>query len=513
MRAFYGLEDATGEPIVCASAGHEARFSLCPDPGCAEEWAAASDGASGVCGEPPTVAFVLAPPDPGELDALRAALVAADTRLADAGGQGVLVLATDPPQTLPLAAAATADLSAAADISGALTLAREALSGVENAGLVVFLPDISAADAFSPALTELPLGGVSMRVIGPAEALAALPALDATLRPTEDAALELVRAARAYAEAARALPRSAVRAMSCGTLGVRATIGVDGLSDSRSWTQRIACPNAMDPALQGQFFVDPMGGGLGQATWRYGFGPRRFTDGTYSFHPGIDVEAPEGAALFAAAPGLVIQAGPRAGYEGSGNFVVIDHGGGLQSWYLHMREVAVTVGQAVDRGEPIGAVGSSGANWAHLHFSLVVCPGCAAGALGDYATQTVNPAWLLPRPERAAHSVTVLAVDAADPASAAVTLAVTAPGDELDFNTLNLSLGGVFSGTVDLEQRLGCADASGPTDGLWTVEPNLGPWTDGVTWTITLGPVDLRSGSGEVSAEAIDLWGNAITAP
>jgi murein DD-endopeptidase MepM/ murein hydrolase activator NlpD len=58
---------------------------------------------------------------------------------------------------------------------------------------------------------------------------------------------------------------------------------------------------------------------------------------------------------------------------GYGRLVVVDHGGGVQTWYAHLSRINVTVGQDVRRGELIGAVGSTGRTTAaHLHYEVRV---------------------------------------------------------------------------------------------------------------------------------------------
>lgn len=88
--------------------------------------------------------------------------------------------------------------------------------------------------------------------------------------------------------------------------------------------------------------------------------------GTKRLHTGIDIAASSGTPIAAAGSGKVILAKVFGGY---GNAVVIDHGGGLTTLYAHQSRMAVSVGQAVGRGETIGYVGSTGnSTGAHLHF-------------------------------------------------------------------------------------------------------------------------------------------------
>ncbi|HEV7183670.1 MAG TPA: M23 family metallopeptidase [Leifsonia sp.] len=103
------------------------------------------------------------------------------------------------------------------------------------------------------------------------------------------------------------------------------------------------------------------------------FGPRPSRPaGTALFHPGDDLGANCGATIVAAAAGTVVQAGWNGGY---GNFVLIDHGGGVQTAYGHIVDggIAVTVGQNVAAGEPIAKVGTTGlSTGCHLHFEVRV---------------------------------------------------------------------------------------------------------------------------------------------
>jgi murein DD-endopeptidase MepM/ murein hydrolase activator NlpD len=86
-------------------------------------------------------------------------------------------------------------------------------------------------------------------------------------------------------------------------------------------------------------------------------------------HAGIDIGVPQGTTIGAAADGRVIV----AGYEGDcGNMVALDHRGGLSTIYCHMSQIFVGVGQDVQRGQAIGAVGMTGdATGPHLHFQVM----------------------------------------------------------------------------------------------------------------------------------------------
>ncbi|HEX2110281.1 MAG TPA: peptidoglycan DD-metalloendopeptidase family protein [Gaiellaceae bacterium] len=84
-------------------------------------------------------------------------------------------------------------------------------------------------------------------------------------------------------------------------------------------------------------------------------------------HAGVDIAAPSGTTVRAAASGSVIYAGGMGGY---GNIVVIDHGGGLATAYAHLSAIWVG-GGSVSQGQGIGAVGCTGScTGPHLHFEV-----------------------------------------------------------------------------------------------------------------------------------------------
>jgi murein DD-endopeptidase MepM/ murein hydrolase activator NlpD len=87
-------------------------------------------------------------------------------------------------------------------------------------------------------------------------------------------------------------------------------------------------------------------------------------------HEGIDIGAPEGTPIHAAASGTILYCGWEEGY---GNLTVIDHGGSLATAYGHQSSIAVSCGQQVTQGQVIGFVGSTGhATGPHLHFEVRV---------------------------------------------------------------------------------------------------------------------------------------------
>ena len=102
-----------------------------------------------------------------------------------------------------------------------------------------------------------------------------------------------------------------------------------------------------------------------------GFGPRPSQPaGAGPFHYGDDIAAACSTWIVAAASGTVVETG---WYGSLGNWIVIDHGQGVQTAYAHLADggTAVQVGEHVDAGEPIGLVGSTGASTGcHLHVEV-----------------------------------------------------------------------------------------------------------------------------------------------
>jgi len=101
-------------------------------------------------------------------------------------------------------------------------------------------------------------------------------------------------------------------------------------------------------------------------------GPITSPFGGARHHPGIDIDGVTGDPVVAAGNGTVVQAGAApAGFSGYGNLVMIDHGNGIATLYAHLSRVDVAVGQNVQQGQQIGAIGATGeATGDHLHFEV-----------------------------------------------------------------------------------------------------------------------------------------------
>jgi murein DD-endopeptidase MepM/ murein hydrolase activator NlpD len=112
-----------------------------------------------------------------------------------------------------------------------------------------------------------------------------------------------------------------------------------------------SCPIALEWPIDGSF--------------GNGFGPRG-----YRFHAGVDLLAPLGAPVKAAAPGRVVFAGFADGF---GNLVVVAHSEGVQTMYAHLSGISARPGDMVGTGAQLGAVGATGnADGPHLHFEVRV---------------------------------------------------------------------------------------------------------------------------------------------
>ena len=124
------------------------------------------------------------------------------------------------------------------------------------------------------------------------------------------------------------------------------------------------------------------GGGTGSGAWRrphggrissgYGARPPRFENGVWrsTFHRGLDFANGCGAPIYAAHSGRVDAAFYNGGY---GNYIRIQHGGGVATGYGHISRYAVSHGQHVSAGQVIAYAGNTGASQGcHLHFEVYI---------------------------------------------------------------------------------------------------------------------------------------------
>lgn len=115
------------------------------------------------------------------------------------------------------------------------------------------------------------------------------------------------------------------------------------------------------------FFLPTIWAHIGKINNEFGFRRNPFGGG-YEFHQGIDIGGERGDAVADTANGVVTEAGWKGGY---GNMIEIDHGNNLKTRYGHLSKIVVQIGEAVQRGQIIGLIGSTGRSTGpHLHYEL-----------------------------------------------------------------------------------------------------------------------------------------------
>lgn len=130
-------------------------------------------------------------------------------------------------------------------------------------------------------------------------------------------------------------------------------------------------PTMLDPPMRATSAPTPAGNSGARFAWPISGNLRRgYTErGTSSYHDGLDIRAPRGTAVRAAAAGKVIFAGTED--KDFGQLVVIDHGDGWHSAYGFLSRITVKKDAEVARGERIGLVGATGrSKGEELHFEL-----------------------------------------------------------------------------------------------------------------------------------------------
>lgn len=116
------------------------------------------------------------------------------------------------------------------------------------------------------------------------------------------------------------------------------------------------------------------------------FGAQRFYSGQPGApHAGVDIAGRTGTPVLAPADGVVILAASNP-FTLEGNLLMIDHGMGLNSAFLHLSRIDVKLGEHVRQGQPIGTVGKTGrATGPHLHWGM------------KWLDERIDPAMLLPQ--------------------------------------------------------------------------------------------------------------------
>jgi murein DD-endopeptidase MepM/ murein hydrolase activator NlpD len=153
------------------------------------------------------------------------------------------------------------------------------------------------------------------------------------------------------------------------------SVRIDGIAD-QAFTQAYVGAIAHSKELETLFaalhhvpLTTPVHGAEFERTSGFGARIDPFTR-RLSFHPGLDFAGPWGATVASTAPGVVDWAGMRGGY---GNMVEIDHGYGFKTRYGHLSSILVQVGTRVQKGSPIGKLGSTGRSTGpHVHYEVVL---------------------------------------------------------------------------------------------------------------------------------------------
>jgi len=115
-------------------------------------------------------------------------------------------------------------------------------------------------------------------------------------------------------------------------------------------------------------FLPTLWAHFGKINNEFGFRTNPFGGGSYEFHAGLDIDGETGDSIIAPANGVIVKAEWMGGY---GNMIEIDHGNGLTTRYGHLSRIGIAAGSAVQRGQFIGFVGSTGrSTGAHLHFEI-----------------------------------------------------------------------------------------------------------------------------------------------
>ena len=150
-------------------------------------------------------------------------------------------------------------------------------------------------------------------------------------------------------------------------------VQIDGISDSSFTAAYLGAAahvkelDTLFAALHQVPLTTPVHGAQFELTSGYGARVDPFTH-RVAFHPGVDFAGPWGSVVGATAPGTVVWAGPAGGY---GNMVEIDHGYGFRTRYGHLSSILVRVGARVEKGSPVGKLGSTGRSTGpHVHYEV-----------------------------------------------------------------------------------------------------------------------------------------------
>jgi murein DD-endopeptidase MepM/ murein hydrolase activator NlpD len=137
--------------------------------------------------------------------------------------------------------------------------------------------------------------------------------------------------------------------------------------DDKTSTNQVGSPKQQIVSPQKGLLSNPVPEGQYGSSFGLRQDPFKNTTAT-KMHWGLDIKAPTGTPVLSAGEG---KATVITGHHDYGNFVVIDHGNGLQTAYAHMDSVSIKNGESVKQGQEIGKVGNTGrSKGPHLHFEV-----------------------------------------------------------------------------------------------------------------------------------------------
>ncbi len=153
------------------------------------------------------------------------------------------------------------------------------------------------------------------------------------------------------------------------------TVGEEIVNRTRTAATLAAFEQAMKPIVETNEttryfdgnFIEPVSRSIRLGFWR----TRKISStGTTYTHTGVDYVVVAGDQVLATNKGKVVYVGEQIV---SGRLVVVDHGCGIKSWYMHMDQISVNKGDIVEKGTPLGTVGATGfTNGLNLHYELTV---------------------------------------------------------------------------------------------------------------------------------------------
>jgi murein DD-endopeptidase MepM/ murein hydrolase activator NlpD len=275
-----------------------------------------------------------------------------------------------------------------AHLKRALVALRERLVGMYEMGTPDVLSVIVGSSGFNDLVNRTEylnrLHGMDDAVVGRVRELRDEMQRTVTRLRTAKDRIKSARDAIAAQEQALATARAAVKSRQSALVATRGR-RMAALATIRKHEQEL---DGSVAAIQGKIAAQlsgtssaplpagPIRNGSGQLIWPVdgpvvsGFGPRTI-NGSYEFHPGIDIAVPSGTPIRAAATGTVIFTEPEASSGGYGNYTCIDHGGGLSTCYAHQETFAVSAGQRVSQGQVIGYSDCTGYCFGpHVHFEV-----------------------------------------------------------------------------------------------------------------------------------------------